>query len=343
MSYQLDIQKLSLLINGKTILITGSTGSFGKMMIQTLLKYFTPKKIIVYSRDEYKQFIMSQKFNHSCIRYFIGDIRDYDRLSDALNGVDIVFHAAALKHVGSIEYNPMEAIKTNINGSQNVIRACIQNKVKRVIAISTDKCVNPVNLYGATKLCSERLFINGNILSGKNGTIFSVLRYGNVLGSRGSVLPLFLKQKRNKVLTITSEEMTRFTITLENAINFVLMAFIDMIGGEVFIPKLPSYNIMQLAKIIGEDKCTTKIIGIRPGEKIHEKMISEDESHLALECQNFFVIQPSCYNLFSQNYTEHYKKYGAKEFKSNCAYSSGENEYIDDELLREMINEYESL
>lgn len=338
--YNLDIQKIGKEINGKVILITGGTGSFGKKMIQTLLFNFNPKKIIILSRDEYKQYLLRKLFNNnSKLRFLLGDIRDYERLLDAFKDVDLIFHAAALKQVPATEYNPIEAIKTNIYGSENVIRAAISNKVKKVIAISTDKCVNPINLYGATKLCSERLFVNANLLSGSNKTIFSVLRYGNVLGSRGSVVPVFLKQKDTGILTITDDKMTRFTITLDDAINFVLFSLSVMLGGEVFVPKLPSYNILDLAKIIAPE-CKIKIIGIRPGEKLHEKMVSEDESYNTLECINFFIIKPFSLAYFSQNYDEYYKKYDAKKVEDGYMYTSGKNEKIDDDILNKMINNY---
>ena len=334
--YSLNIENIKKDINGKVILITGGTGSFGKKMIETFLKYFSPKKIIILSRDEYKQYLLKKLFNNDKIRFLLGDIRDYNRLQDAFRNVDVIFHAAALKQVPATEYNPIEAIKTNVYGSENVIRAAIFNKVKKVIAISTDKCVNPINLYGATKLCSERLFVNANLMTGDN-TLFSVLRYGNVLGSRGSVVPVFLKQKEKGTLTITNDKMTRFTITLQDAIYFVLQSMSVMIGGEVFVPKLPSYNILQLANIISPD-CKKNIIGIRPGEKLHEKMISEDESYNTLECNNFYIIKPFQNSYFSQNYEEYYKAYDVKEVPDNYSYSSRENELIKNDLLETMIN-----
>ena len=269
------------LVNNKVIFITGGTGTFGHKLTHVLLNNYSPKKIIIFSRDEYKQYNMKQLFPENIynnIRYFIGDVRDYDRLLIATRDVDIIFHAAAMKQVDTIEYNPLEAIKTNIYGTENVIKAAIFNKVKKVIAVSTDKCVAPVNLYGATKLCLEKLIIHANVMAGKNGPIFSVLRYGNVLNSRGSVVPLFLKQKKDKLFTITDEKMTRFTLTIDQAIIFVLNSAAIMIGGEIFVPKLPSYNIKQLAKCI-DSKTDIKIIGKRPGEKIHEAMISNTESY----------------------------------------------------------------
>jgi UDP-N-acetylglucosamine 4,6-dehydratase len=342
MIYSLNIKRFSRFINGKNIFITGGTGSFGNMMTETLLTHFKPNKIIIFSRDEYKQYLMQKKFSskkYSCLRYFIGDIRDYDRLEDALKGVNLVFHAAALKQVPAVEYNPTEAIKTNIYGSENIIRASIKNNVERVVAISTDKCVNPINLYGATKLCFERLFSAANAMSGENGTIFSILRYGNVLGSRGSVLPVFLKQKETGTLMVTDKDMTRFTITLQEAINFVLVCTDVMIGGEVFIPKIPSYKILQLANVIAP-KCKIKYVGIRPGEKLHEKMISEHESHFALECDNFYVIKPFSEDILSQDYDEHYKTHNCKKCPSRFIYISSDNEFIDDNLLKKMIDDY---
>jgi len=340
--YDLNIEKVGKDINGKVILITGGTGSFGKKMIQLLLKNFNPKKIIVFSRDEYKQYLLRKIFDTDKIRFLLGDVRDYNRLQDAFRGVNIIFHAAALKQVLATEYNPIEAIKTNIYGSENVIRAAIFNNVNKVIAISTDKCVNPINLYGATKLCSERLFVNANLISGKTGPLFSVLRYGNVLGSRGSVVPVFLKQKEKNILTITDEKMTRFTVTLHDAIHFVLLSMSVMIGGEVFIPKLPSYNIVQLANIIAPDS-KKDVIGIRPGEKLHEKMVSEDESYNTLECDTFYVVKPFQGDYFSQPYNEYYKQYNSKNVPDNYSYSSGENELIENDLLERMINNINNL
>jgi len=338
--YSLDIKKLEKEINGKNILITGGTGSFGKKMIHILLTQFKPNKIVVLSRDEYKQYLMRKLFNDIRIRFLLGDIRDYDRLQDAFRDIDLIFHAAALKQVPATEYNPIEAIKTNIYGSENVIRAAIFNKVAKVIAISTDKCVNPINLYGATKLCSERLFTNANIMSGKDGTLFSVLRYGNVLGSRGSVIPVFLEQKKTGILTITDPKMTRFTITLQDAIHFVLFSMSIMLGGEVFVPKLPSYDIMQLADVVAP-KCTKKIIGIRSGEKLHEKMVSEDEAYNTLECNNFYVIKPFQNDYFSQKYDEYYKEqFEAKQVADEYSYTSGDNKLIDNITLHKMIDTF---
>ena len=327
------------IFTGKHILITGGTGSFGNEIIEILLKNFNPKRVIIFSRDEFKQYKMQEKFSekkHKNIRYFIGDVRDYDRIYIALKGVDIVFHAAALKQVPAIEYNPNEAIKTNIYGTQNVIRAAIENNVKRVIGISTDKCVSPANLYGATKLCLEKIIISGNIMSG-NKTKCSVLRYGNVFGSRGSVVPLFIKQKKEGIIKITDKRMTRFTLTLDEAINFVLICTQNMIGGEIFVPKLPSYNICQLANLIAPN-IPIKEIGIRPGEKLHESMIGDYESHLVIDSDNLFVIQPLI--PITDNENLFYEKYGFKKFGNNKIYNSGENEIIENERLNNMIDNY---
>jgi len=327
--------EIAELVNGKNIFITGGTGTFGHKITDILLNQYTPNKVIIFSRDEFKQYNMKQIFNESKypnIRYFIGDVRDYDRLLTATKDVDVLFHAAAMKQVDTVEYNPLEAIKTNIYGTENVIKAAIQNKVKKVIGVSTDKCVSPVNLYGATKLCLEKLIIHANLMSGKNGTLFSVLRYGNVINSRGSVVPLFLKQKENKCFTITDDKMTRFTLTIEQAINFVLNCASIMIGGEVFVPKLPSYNIVQLAKCIEKD-AEIKIIGIRPGEKLHEAMLSSTESHKTLIQDNYLVILPEI--KINKNYEE---KYGTNYRIGDEEYSSGNNELISDDDLIKMID-----
>jgi UDP-N-acetylglucosamine 4,6-dehydratase len=282
------------MLNGKSVLITGGTGSFGKKCTEIILKKYKPQRLIIFSRDELKQFEMAQQFpdsKYDCIRYFIGDVRDKERLHRAFHNVDYVIHAAALKQVPAAEYNPFEAVKTNILGAQNVINVAIDQGVKRVIALSTDKAANPINLYGATKLCSDKLFIAGNSYVGSESTIFSVVRYGNVAGSRGSVIPFFLKCRENGVLPITDPRMTRFWITLEQGVNFVLNRLETMVGGELFVPKIPSMNIMDLAKIIAPE-CPTEIVGIRPGEKLHEVMIPKDDARRTLEFTNHYVIQP---------------------------------------------------
>ncbi len=282
------------MFNNANILITGGTGSFGKQFVRAILKRYKPNKIIIYSRDELKQFEMAQKFNQKCMRYFIGDIRDASRLEKAMVGVDIVVHAAALKHVPIAEYNPMECIKTNVMGAQNVIGACIANSVKHTIALSTDKAANPINLYGASKFVSDKLFVAANNLTGSHDIKFSVVRYGNVLGSRGSVVPFFKKliAKGATTLPITNTNMTRFWIMLQEGVDFVLKSFRRMQGGEIFIPKIPSMKMTELAFAIAPN-LKQKIIGIRPGEKLHEVMCPRDESHLTLEFLDHFVIKPS--------------------------------------------------
>ncbi len=278
-----------------TVLVTGGTGTFGRKFVEIMLKDFHPKKLIVFSRDELKQHEMRYKFpddNGSPLRYFIGDVRDAQRLNRAFNGVDIVVHAAALKQVPACEYNPFEAIQTNIIGAKNVIDAALNNKVKKVLAISTDKAVNPINLYGATKLCAEKLFVQSNSYSGSDGCKFSCTRYGNVVGSRGSVIPIFMSQKDKGKLTITDPNMTRFWLTIEQGVRFVIRCIESMLGGEVFVPKIPSMNIMDLAGAIAPG-CKTEDIGIRPGEKIHEVMVSESEALNAVERSDMFIIQPS--------------------------------------------------
>jgi UDP-N-acetylglucosamine 4,6-dehydratase/5-epimerase len=282
------------MFNNSTILITGGTGSFGKKYTQVLLEKYKPKKIIIFSRDELKQFEMQQIFNDPCMRYFIGDVRDQKRVEEAMEGVDYVIHAAAMKQVPAAEYNPMECIKTNIYGAENVIRASIKNNVKKVIALSTDKAANPINLYGATKLASDKLFVSANNMVGSREIRFSVVRYGNVVGSRGSVVPFFQKLIAEGVteLPITHVDMTRFTITLRAGVEFVLKNFERMQGGEIFIPKIPSMYVTELAKAMAPD-LNHKIVGIRPGEKIHEIMCPADDSHLTVEFDDHYVICPS--------------------------------------------------
>ena len=282
------------MFNGKSILITGGTGSFGKAFIRELTASYQPKRVIVYSRDELKQFEMQQTFSQQCMRYFIGDVRDLQRLHVAMTEVDYVVHAAALKQVPAAEYNPMECIKTNVLGGQNVIDAAIANKVQKVVALSTDKAANPVNLYGATKLCSDKLFTAANNLVGKGETRFAVVRYGNVAGSRGSVIPFFKKLIADdaKELPITDERMTRFWITLPQGVDFVMRAFSRMKGGELFVPKIPSARITDIAHALAPH-LPYRIIGIRPGEKLHEIMCPADDSHLTLEFADHYVIQPT--------------------------------------------------
>ena len=282
------------MFNDKSILITGGTGSFGKRYTKTLLARYKPKRLIIYSRDELKQFEMEQEYNHPSMRYFIGDVRDGERLKQAMNGVDYVIHAAALKQVPAAEYNPMECIKTNIHGAENVIAAAIHAGVKKIIALSTDKAANPINLYGATKLASDKLFVAANNMVGKGGPSYAVVRYGNVVGSRGSVVPFFQKLIADgaKDLPITHADMTRFWISLQEGVDFVLKNFERMFGGEIFVPKIPSIRITDLAAAIAP-KLATRVIGIRPGEKLHEIMCPADDSHLTLEFSDHFVMRPT--------------------------------------------------
>lgn len=282
------------MLDGKQILITGGTGSFGRRLTRTLLNRYKCKKIVVYSRDELKQFEMQQEFNQANMRYFLGDVRDYDRLHQAMRGIDYVIHAAALKQVPAAEYNPTECIKTNIHGAENVIRASLANEVEKVMALSTDKAAKPINLYGATKLVSDKLFVAANNVAGGHRTQFAVTRYGNVVGSRGSVIPFFQKQiqEKAKELPITDVRMTRFWITLQQGVDFVLKNFQRMRGGEIFVPKIPSVKILDLAEAMAPGMAT-KIVGIRPGEKLHETMCPNDDSHLTLEFHDFFVIKPA--------------------------------------------------
>ncbi|MGK9476883.1 UDP-N-acetylglucosamine 4,6-dehydratase (inverting) [Melioribacter sp. OK-6-Me] len=336
-------------MDGKTILITGGTGSFGKKFVETVLKRFTPRKVIIYSRDELKQFEMQHnpKYNKEGVlmRYFIGDVRDEERLKRAMEGVDYVVHAAALKQVPACEYNPFEAVKTNVIGGQNVINACIEKGVRKVIALSTDKAAAPVNLYGATKLTSDKLFIAANNFKGAHDIKFSVVRYGNVMGSRGSVIPYFLQKRKEGVLPITDERMTRFNITLQQGVDFVLESFKRMWGGELFVPKIPSYRILDLAKAIAPE-CKIEIVGIRPGEKIHEEMITQADALNTIEFDDYFVILPSVQLGNDSNF----KLWDTEEFrlKSNgkpgrfCeygfSYNSGSNpHFLTVEELRELI------
>ena len=282
------------MFDNKVILITGGTGSFGKWYTKTLMDRYKPKKLIIFSRDELKQYEMQEDFNASCMRYFIGDVRDLDRLQQAMKGVDYVIHAAALKQVAAAEYNPNECIKTNINGAENVIRSALDNNVEKVMALSTDKAANPINLYGATKLASDKLFVAANNIAGGHRTRFAVVRYGNVVGSRGSVVPFFQKliNSGTDSLPITHEKMSRFWISLQQGVDFVLKNFERMHGGEIFIPKIPSIRIVDLARAMAP-QLKTHVIGIRPGEKLHEIMCPSDDSHLTLEFEDHYVIQPS--------------------------------------------------
>tara|TARA_B100002051_G_C16706805_1_gene624266 strand:- start:673 stop:1659 length:987 start_codon:yes stop_codon:yes gene_type:complete len=318
------------MFNDKTILITGGTGSFGRKYTEIILERYSPKKLIIFSRDELKQYEMEQEFNDGCMRYFIGDVRDEARLDQAMIDVDYVIHAAAMKHVTSAEYNPMECIKTNINGAQNVITASINNGVEKIIALSTDKAANPINLYGATKLASDKLFVAANNIGGKQNTRFSVVRYGNVIGSRGSVVPYFKKLIKNGEthLPITDESMTRFWITLESGVDFVLKNFERMRGGEIFVPKIPSANIMDVAKAIAPEM-PTKIIGIRPGEKLDEVMCPSDDSHHTIEFNDHYVIAPSVVFFTSNNdFSSNALSEKGKQVERGFEYQSGTNPHF---------------
>lgn len=318
----------------QTILLTGGTGSFGKKFTRVMLEKYHPRKLIIFSRDELKQHEMRVAgFNHSSLRYFIGDVRDRERLYRAMSGVTLVVHAAALKQVPACEYNPFEAVKTNILGAENIINAAIDSGVPRVLALSTDKAVNPVNLYGATKLVAEKLFVQGNAYSGALGTRFSCVRYGNVVGSRGSVIPLFKKQRQNGKVTVTDERMTRFWITLEQGVQFVIGCIERMHGGEVFVPKIPSMRIMDLAHAIAPD-CEVQTIGIRPGEKLHEVLVSPDEANHTLEFDDMFVVKPAHPWWHADNWK------GGRALQYGFSYASDNNtEWLTHEDLLAMAKE----
>jgi len=325
--------------NNKTILITGGTGSFGKKFTQTLLKDFSPKKIIIYSRDELKQYEMAQEFTSPEMRFFIGDVRDLPRLIQATRDVDFIIHAAALKHVPVAEYNPMECIKTNIHGAENVIAAALENKIDKVIALSTDKAANPINLYGATKLVSDKLFVAANNVTGGARTRFSVVRYGNVVGSRGSVVPFFKKLIDDGAteIPITDVRMTRFWITLQQGVNFVVKNFHRMHGGEIFVPKIPSMKITDLAKMMAP-QLPTKIVGIRPGEKLHEIMCPRDDAHLTIEFESHYVIKPSISFTSPVDFTTSKLGEKGKPIQDDFEYSSGSNhEWLTMEQMKDLI------
>ncbi|MGI0492187.1 UDP-N-acetylglucosamine 4,6-dehydratase (inverting) [Alkalinema pantanalense CENA528] len=311
----------------QTILITGGTGSFGKQCVKTLLEHYQPKKVIVYSRDELKQYEMSQEFPDPVMRFFIGDVRDVDRLRLAMRGVDYVIHAAALKQVPAAEYNPMECIKTNINGANNVIDAALENDVKKVIALSTDKAASPINLYGATKLASDKLFVAANNIAGDRVTRFAVVRYGNVVGSRGSVVPFFQKlvQEKATELPITDPRMTRFWITLPQGVDLVLKSFERMQGGEIFVPKIPSMRILDLAEAIAPG-VPTKVVGIRPGEKLHEVMCPADDYHLTLEFADHYVICPAISFSMAHDFTVNTIGEKGQPVPEGFQYSSDKND-----------------
>lgn len=327
------------MLNGKSILVTGGTGSFGKRFIRTVLHRYSPRRLIVYSRDELKQYEMSKRFPESvypAMRYFLGDVRDYDRLLRALKGVDYVVHAAALKHVPAAEYNPFEFVKTNVIGSQNLIEACIERNVRKVIALSTDKACNPVNLYGATKLCADKLFVAGNSYSGGEDTRFAIVRYGNVLGSRGSVVPLFMRLRETGVLPITDERMTRFWLTLDQAVDLVLRAFETAQGGEIFVPRIPSMRIVDVARAIAPE-CRLETVGIRPGEKLHEAMISDDDAPHTFAHDGYYVIQPALHAW----HQESDRADAGQRVPPGFRYASDENpDWLSAEQLQQTLSAY---
>jgi UDP-N-acetylglucosamine 4,6-dehydratase/5-epimerase len=307
-------------LKGKSLLITGGTGSFGKLFVKTALEKLELARLVVFSRDELKQFEMQQQFSSKILRYFIGDVRDRDRLHRAFDGIDVVVHAAALKQVPTAEYNPFEAIKTNVLGAENVINEAIDQGVERIVALSTDKAANPINLYGATKLCSDKLFVAGNVYAGKRDTRFSVVRYGNVVGSRGSVIPFFLARRKSGVIPITDPRMTRFWITLQQGVDFVIDCLGRTQGGEIFVPKIPSMNIMDLAAALAPE-CKTEVVGIRPGEKLHEVMVPEDDARATVELADRFVILPAF-----QTWSEDAGYPGAKRCPDGFRYGSDTND-----------------
>jgi UDP-N-acetylglucosamine 4,6-dehydratase len=322
----------SLELDNASVLITGGTGSFGSRFVETVLRRHRPHRLVVFSRDEQKQYEMAARLEHEQgrhLRFFIGDVRDADRLEMAMRGIDYVIHAAALKHVPAAEYNPFECIKTNVNGAENVVRAALRNGVKRVIALSTDKAANPINLYGASKLAADKIFVAANNLSGTGETRFSVVRYGNVLGSRGSVVPLFERLIREKAasLPITDERMTRFWITLNQGVDFVLSSLAMMHGGEIFVPKIPSLKVADLARFMAPD-VPTRTVGIRPGEKLHEVLITTDDARTTIELPDRYIIEPA----FAFWSREHYEKSGARPVAEDFCYASNTNDrWLDQE------------
>lgn len=329
----------------KSVLITGGTGSFGKKFVEVLLKRQPDiRRVVIYSRDELKQFEMAQTFSRSeypNLRFFIGDVRDESRLRLAMENVDTVIHAAALKQVPTAEYNPFECIKTNVIGAQNVIEAAMATGVKNVVALSTDKAAAPINLYGATKLCSDKLFIAANNIRGKRDLKFSVVRYGNVMGSRGSVIPFFMEKRKTGVLPITDLGMTRFNISLEEGVDMVFFALENALGGEIFVPKIPSYRIKEVAEAIGPD-CEHPVVGIRPGEKLHEEMITSSDSQNTIETENYYVIVPNSqegsYHSIMERYLAHYK---AKHVTPGFCYSSGQNtDWLNAAQIRDLIKKH---
>ncbi|MCX6953954.1 MAG: UDP-N-acetylglucosamine 4,6-dehydratase (inverting) [Verrucomicrobia bacterium] len=326
------------MLDNARILITGGTGSFGKEFVKTVLaRYPSIKRLVIFSRDELKQFEMAQQFNgaeHKCIRYFIGDVRDEARLRRALEGIDIVVHAAALKQVPAAEYNPFECIKTNVLGAQNLIEACLDNGVQRVVALSTDKAAAPSNLYGATTLCSDKLFVAANNLKGSRDVRFSVVRYGNVMGSRGSVIPFFLEKRKTGVLPITDPTMTRFNISLQEGVEMVLWSIEHALGGEILVPKIPSYRLIDVAQAIGPD-CEHPVVGVRPGEKIHEEMITSSDSHNTVDLGQYYAILPSG----AATIRTYCETRGVKLVEPGFCYNSGTNDrFLSVDDLRELIS-----
>lgn len=326
------------MLNQKSILITGGTGSLGKALVRRILgTYKEVKRLVIFSRDEQKQFQMNQEFSdqkHKALRYFIGDIRDFDRIKRALKGIDYVIHTAAMKHVPIAEYNPMECVKTNVLGAENLINACLETDVKKVVALSTDKAAAPINLYGATKLCSDKLFIAANNIRGRDSINFSVVRYGNVMGSNGSVIPFFIRKKKEGVLPITDPKMTRFNISIEEGVDMVLHALENAWGGEIFVPKIPSYKIMDVAEAIAPE-CKKEVVGIRPGEKIHEEMITASDSYTTYDLGKYFAILPAVpvwdIDLFK-------KEFAAIKVPEGFSYSSGKNDiFLDKEKIKQLI------
>ncbi|MEH0760249.1 UDP-N-acetylglucosamine 4,6-dehydratase (inverting) [Vibrio sp. 16] len=330
------------MLNNKTVLITGGTGSFGKQFIRTILeRYPNVKKIIVFSRDELKQFELKQQYplaSYPQLRFFIGDVRDRNRMIQACEGVDVIIHAAAIKQVDTAEYNPTECIRTNVDGAENVISAALACGVKDVVALSTDKACAPINLYGATKLASDKLFAAANNIKGSKDIRFSVVRYGNVMGSRGSVIPFFLSKREEGILPITHEEMTRFNISLQDGVNMVMYALENHLGGEIFVPKIPSYKILDIAEAIAPE-CKTKVVGIRPGEKLHEEMITDTDSLNTIDLGKYYAILPSVsFTYTEQEYLDHHK---AEKVPFGFKYNSGTNtEWESIESLRELIKEH---